>query len=180
MHGRLEVYTGPMFSGKTEGLIRRLREQEGRGHLVAAFKPSIDNRYGSGGITSHTGGTFAAQAISVKERIMLSDLSNVDIVGIDEAQFFDPWLVDEVRGLLWAGADVVMSGLDLNCWGEPFGAMPQLLCLADVVHKLSAICGKCGAPANRSRRIAESRADVLVGGKEAYEPACLRCFSASA
>ena len=166
-----------MFSGKTEKLIERLHAAVSSGQIVAAFKPELDSRYSSNDIVSHSRRAFPATSIDVNQRIWLGHVcATHDLVGIDEVQFFGPWIVDEVSNLLVRGIDVVVSGLDLTFKGEPFGSVPQLLCLADEIHKLGATCAKCGKPANRSQRTVESSDAVLVGGEEAYEPRCLGCF----
>lgn len=177
MHGKLTVITGPMFSGKTERLIARLTEAYDSGKPVAAFKPKIDNRYSEDTIISHSKLAFPAKAIDVEGRVWMGHLAAMhEFVGIDEVQFFKPWIVEEVLNLLRRGLDVVVSGLDLTFSGHPFGVMPELLCLADEIHKLGATCAKCGSMANRTFRTATSTDAVLVGGAESYEPRCLGCF----
>jgi thymidine kinase len=166
-----------MFSGKTERLVERLIQATDHKHVVVALKPRLDDRYANDAIISHSGKSFPAQPIDTKEPCWLGCFTSMhDLVGIDEVQFFGPWIVPQIENLLVRGVDVTVSGLDLTYKAEPFGVMPQLLCFADVIHKLCATCAKCGAPANRSRRTVESDAAVLVGGKEAYEPRCLGCF----
>ncbi len=169
MGGRLEIVTGPMFAGKTEHLISRLRHE---GSKVQAYKPKIDGRYSSSAIVSHAGDQFDATPVDVNELA----LATAEVIGIDEIQFFGDRIVSVVQSLLKAGSDIVASGLDLNCWGEPFGPMPTLLCLADDVVKLQAICASCGSGATRTQRRVRSNAEILVGGAESYEPRCLGCF----
>lgn len=176
-----------MFSGKTEKLISILENftvLENYIHkapLAIVFKPIIDMRYNAHSIASHSGKTFPANPLpqegegSLWEHVNVSDVGP-SFVAFDEIQFFGPWIVGEVQDLVRRGANVVASGLDLTFKGEPFGPMPQLLCLADEVVKLTARCSKCGGSANRSQRTVESVADVLVGGAEAYEPRCGTCF----
>lgn len=177
VRGQLTVFTGPMFSGKTEKLIEILTAKRAAGQVVAAFKPKLDNRYSEDTITSHSKLAFPAQAVSVEDPLWLGHLTAMhDLAGIDEVQFFGPWIVGEITNLLVRGLDVVVSGLDLTFRGEPFGPMPQLLCLADEIHKLGATCARCGGRANRSQRTAASSDAVLVGGAESYEPRCLGCF----
>ncbi len=180
MHGKLTVITGPMFSGKTEKLIHLIRIASDTGKLVVAYKPRIDNRYADDKIVSHSKLSFPAHAI-INNHTIQSSLAAphrpVGLVAIDEVQFFGPWMVEEALSLLQRGIDVMVSGLDLTYQGHPFGIMPELLCLADEIHKLAATCAKCGARATRSYRTAASAAAVLVGGAEAYEPRCLGCFS---
>lgn len=164
-----------MFSGKTEKLIELLSETADLGGSVKAFKPKIDNRYATMEIASHSKLGFPAEPLSVHGPSPFQGVQ-ADLVGIDEAQFFEPWLIEDVLGLVRRGINVIASGLDLTFSGHPFGIMPELLCLADEIHKLGATCAKCGRPANRSYRTADSTAAVLVGGAESYEPRCLDCF----
>jgi thymidine kinase len=170
MSGRLEVVTGPMFSGKTERLIERLKVAQSLGHTVKAYKPKIDGRYATDAIVSHKGRRFEASPVDVTEIEGCHDT-----IGLDEGQFFGDPVVEVVTRLVQKGVRVIISGLDLNCWGEPFGPMPTLLSLADDVMKLRATC-KCGADASRSQRIVSSAEAILVGGSESYEPRCLSCF----
>ncbi len=177
MHGKLTVITGPMFSGKTEKLIHLIRIESDSGKLIEAFKPRIDNRYANDRIVSHSKLSFPAHAILSNESYAsLVGTLPVNLVAIDEIQFFAPWIVEEILNLLKRGIDVMTSGLDLTFQGHPFGVMPELLCLADEIHKLGATCAKCGLPATRSQRTVAVQSDVLVGGAEAYEPRCLSCF----
>lgn len=176
MSGSLTVFCGPMFSGKTEGLIRALTILRSNGLQVVALKPKIDNRYSDADILSHSKKAFPAEAIPTEERVDLSYLQECNAVGIDEVQFFGPWLIDEIKNLLAQGVDVSVSGLDLTFKGEPFGIMPHLLCLADDVFKLMSTCSKCSGMANRSHRKGSSGDAILVGGAESYEPRCLDCF----
>ena len=166
-----------MFSGKTESLIHSLTILQNNGRQVIALKPKIDNRYSDGELASHSKKFFPAETLDTTERQDLSRLiGKYDTVGIDEIQFFSPWIIDEVKNLVAHGVDVSVSGLDLTYMGEPFGIMPTLLCLADEVHKLMSTCTQCSGMANRSHRISTSGDAVLVGGAESYEPRCLDCF----
>jgi thymidine kinase len=175
--GTLTVFTGPMFSGKTEGLINSLVTLKSNGLQVVALKPLIDKRYSESDLLSHSKKLFPAEAIATEEPQDLSYLiSDYDMVGIDEVQFFGAWIIDEIKTLLCNDVDVTVSGLDLTFKGEPFGVMPHLLCLADDVHKLMSTCSKCQGLANRSHRTSSSGDAVLVGGAESYEPRCLDCF----
>ncbi len=176
MPGRLEVISGCMFSGKTEELVGRLHLSEMRGRIVKAYKPKIDNRYSEALITSHTAKTFPATPIDSPSA--LDDAP--EVVGIDEVQFFDASIVDQVLKLVRRGSRVVVSGLDLTYRGEPFGSMPLLLAHADDVLKLQSTCVQCGEEANRTQRKVPTGATVLVGGAEAYEPRCLGCFDPGA
>ena len=171
MRGRLEVITGPMFSGKTEELIDRLRVAQGMGRMVRVYKPKIDGRYSNDAIVSHKGTRFDAVAIPTPDF-----QSRHEVIGIDEVQFFGEPVIDAIMLLVKRGTRVITSGLDLTFKGEPFEPMPQLLALADNVRKLHARCAKCGEDANRSQRIVSSNAAILVGGPEAYEPRCFSCF----
>lgn len=159
-----------MFSGKTEHLIERLRIAQNVGRMVKAYKPKIDGRYATDAIVSHRGKRFDASPVDVTEID-----GTFDFIGIDEGQFFGTPIIEVVSRLVQKGVKVAISGLDLNCWGDPFGPMPTLLSLADEVTKLHATC-KCGADANRSQRIVASSEAILVGGSESYEPRCLSCF----
>jgi thymidine kinase len=179
VHGKLTVITGPMFSGKTETLIKVLANGSRRGGPLAAYKPAVDNRYAVDAIVSHSKKSFIAKALSLEEpRALASEHPARALVGIDEVQFFRPWMVEEILRLLHCDIDVTVSGLDLTYQGQPFGIMPELLCLADEIHKLWAICAKCGLRASRTYRTAPVPAgeSVLVGGAEAYEARCLGCF----
>jgi len=168
--GEVKVICGCMFSGKSESLIRELRRCEIARLRVAAFKPTVDDRYGTG-IVSHGGIRF--RAISVEGvGPMLDAVGLADVVGIDEAQFFDDHLVDAVLALSAAGKRVIVAGLDLDFRGRPFGPVPALLALADHVTKVHAICTTCGSDASRSQRIVDSQEQVLVGAASAYEARC--------
>jgi thymidine kinase len=177
MIGTLTVFCGPMFSGKTESLITKLRTFVSQGTTVSAIKPIIDNRYPTGdvNIISHTGKTFPARAIEDDPQI-LSAFCKGEIIGIDEVQFFGPWILGAIQELQLQGKHVVASGLDLTYKGEPFGMMPELLCFADEVRKLRAKCAKCGCVATRTVRTASEDTPTLVGGAEAYEPRCFAHF----
>ncbi len=177
MSGTLTVFTGPMFSGKTEGLIRSLVILKSSGRQVVALKPLLDKRYSESDLLSHSKQFFPAEAIPTVEPKDLSYLiPDYDMVGIDEVQFFGAWIVEEIKNLLHNDVHVTVSGLDLTFKGEPFGVMPYLLCLADDVHKLMSTCSQCKGLANRSHRTVSSGDAVLVGGAESYEPRCLDCF----
>ncbi len=180
MHGKLTVITGPMFSGKTEKLIRLIRQESDSGKSIEVFKPKVDDRYAEDRIVSHSKLSVPAKPLlnpsSEQANEHLVTVASVNLVAFDEVQFFGRWVVEETSYLLQRGIDVMTSGLDLTFQGHPFGVMPDLLCLADVVYKLSATCARCGLPANRSFRTAPWEGAVLVGGSESYEPRCLGCF----
>ncbi len=187
--GHLEVIVGPMFSGKSEELIRRVTRAVIARQRVAVFKPALDSRYHAAHVASHAGrsleavavpGAAAIRAHLLGEGELLSDpaLTLPDVVGIDEAQFFGPELGPLVLDLAGRGVRVILAGLDLDFRAEPFGCMPDLLARAESVEKLTAICTVCGAPATRSQRLIAgepARYDdpvVLVGAQEAYEARC--------
>jgi thymidine kinase len=177
--GRLEVITGPMFSGKSEELIRRLRRARIARLRVACFKPELDLRYDSEAIASHSAQTLEACAVrdTARLREALAPLAGaVDVIGIDEAQFFDDALVTLVAGLVAGGLRVVLAGLDMTFAGEPFAPMPALMAVADEVLKLAAVCMVCGAPAIHSQRLGSNQQLLMVGAAELYEARCRACF----
>lgn len=171
----IEVICGPMFSGKTEELIRRLRRARIGRQRVQAFKPSIDRRYHETNITSHGAQQFAAVAVRDVDALERSLSADVEVVGIDEAQFFGPPIVPLVQRLADHGVRVVVAGLDMDYRGQPFEPMPQLLAIAESVTKLSAVCSRCGGAATRSHRIAGGSERVQVGAAESYEARCRAC-----
>ena len=177
--GRIEVICGSMFCGKTEELIRRVRRAFIAKQKVKVFKPKIDDRYGIQSITSHTG--QSVDAIAVERARDILDLANGDttVVAIDETQFFDEGIVETVQLLVdELNLRVIIAGLDTDFRGEPFGAMPQLLSIAEEVVKLHAICVVCGEDASRTQRLVDGRPAayddpiILVGAQEAYEARC--------
>lgn len=171
MAGRVEVICGGMFGGKTEELVRRLRRAEIARQRVVCVKPAIDNRYHATDVASHAGATF--RAIPVVDAAAIPAVStDAQVIGVDEAQFFDAGLVDVVRGLAAAGARVVVAGLDLDYRGIPFGPMPLLMAEAEIVTKVHAVCTVCGGDASRSQRVVASDSVVLVGAADAYEARC--------
>lgn len=182
-HGRLEVICGPMFSGKTEELIRRLRREQIGQKSVILFKPSIDTRYGED-VTTHNGVSFAA---SVCEDSLFSREGKFkEVIGIDEVQFFDP--KEALNDILWLANNdykVIVSGLDMTYRQEPFGIVPELMAYADSVTKLSAVCHKCGADAIYTQRLIDGKPasfsgdTIVVGGLEVYEARCRGCFEAA-
>jgi thymidine kinase len=186
--GQVEVICGPMFSGKTEELIKRLRRAQIARQKVVVFKPKIDDRYDETAVVSHSSMRIesvpVAGAADVEAWLQQSAVLPA-VVGIDEAQFFDEGIVDVVNRLADRGVRVVVAGLDQDFMGRPFGAMPQLLCLAESVTKQLSVCMVCGAPASRSQRVHKDAAQlgkagvddvVLVGAGEAYEARCRRCY----
>jgi thymidine kinase len=177
--GRMEVITGPMFSGKSEELIRRLKRAQIARLRIASFKPEIDLRYQPDAISSHSAQTIRAVAVRDVDRlraVLFPALDTVDVVGIDEAQFFDELLVGLAMELVEAGKRVVLAGLDTTFAGEPFAPMPALMAIADEVVKLSAVCMVCGAPAIHTQRLGASQQLVIVGASGMYEARCRACF----
>ena len=177
--GRIEVITGPMFSGKSEELIRRLKRAQIAKRRVACFKPDLDVRYHRNAIASHSAQTLDAVTIaSVDElrSILMPMLDEVEVVGVDEAQFLDASLVGLANELMRLGRRVILAGLDTSFTGEPFPPIPDLLAIADEVTKLSAVCMQCGAPAVHTQRLGSSQTLVLVGAAGVYEARCRACF----
>lgn len=173
--GWIEVVCGSMFSGKTEELIRRLKRAKIANLKVEIFKPQIDTRYHETEVVSHDSNSITSTPVSSSQNILL--LSNdVEVVGIDEAQFFDDGLPDVCDQLANRGIRVIIAGLDMDFLGRPFGPIPALLAKAEYITKVHAICVRCGALANHSYRLVESDSKVLLGEKESYEPRCRECF----
>ena len=180
--GRLEVITGPMFSGKSEELIRRLKRARIARQRIACFKPDIDLRYHRTAIASHGAQTHDALTVANTERLreaLAGQLGEIEVVGIDEAQFFDPAIVSLAVELVHLGKRVILAGLDTTFHAEPFGPMPALMALADEVAKLSAVCMVCGAPAIHTQRLGASQQLVVVGAAGVYEARCRACFQPS-
>jgi thymidine kinase len=180
--GSLEVICGPMFSGKTEELIRRLRRAQIARQRVVVVKPSIDNRYDANDIVSHSSQRLESIAVQTLDDIQdATRRAEPHVLGIDEAQFFDDGLVDLAESIADSGVRVICAGLDLDYLGKPFGPIPSLLAIAETITKQLAICMVCGEPAARSQRVSETLGDVsdervLVGATDAYEARCRRCF----
>ena len=173
--GWIEVICGPMFSGKTEELIRRLIRAQIAKQKVTILKPSLDNRYSEDFIVSHNQRKIKSIAINnIKDIEKLS--KNSDVVGIDEAQFFDTNLISICKKLAKNGKRVVIAGLEKDYQAVPFGPMPQLLVDAEFVTKVNAICMQCGDPANFSQRITEEKNQVVIGEIDKYEARCRKCF----
>jgi thymidine kinase len=173
--GWIEVICGSMFSGKTEELIRRLKRVRIANLKVEIFKPAIDVRYDEQNIVSHDENAIVSTPIDNSQTILL--LANeVDVVGIDEAQFFDEQLPEVCDQLALRGIRVIIAGLDMDYLGKPFGQMPFLLAKADYITKLHAICVKCGNIANYSYRKSSLQEQVLLGEKDLYEPRCRYCY----
>jgi thymidine kinase len=173
--GWIEVITGCMFSGKTEELIRRLKRVQIAGQKAEIFKPKLDIRYDSADIVSHDSNRIRSTPVENHFNILLM-VSAVNVVGIDEAQFFDDGIVEVAEELALKGMRVIVAGLDTDYTGKPFGPMPALLARAEYVTKLHAICAKCGDNANYSYRKPKIDDQVLLGEKDVYEPRCRHCF----
>lgn len=173
--GWIEVICGSMFSGKTEELIRRLRRAQIARQEVAIFKPKIDVRYSEDHIVSHNQQKILSKVVKTPAEI-LKYAAHAQVVGIDEAQFFDATLVDVCRQLAEAGKRVIVAGLDKDYRGVPFEPIPQLLCEAEYITKTLAICVKCGNPASYTQRITKSSERVLLGATDIYEARCRACF----
>jgi thymidine kinase len=174
MKGRIEIICGGMFCGKTEELIRRLHRVRIAKQSVKVFKPSIDNRYHDTHVVSHSGIEIPAEVATVDE--ILSKSEGFSVIGIDEIQFFDSTIVDVVQALADQGKRVIGAGLDLDSNRVPFGPMPGLLCLAEDVTKLHAVCTSCGEDASYSYRTISGSSTVCVGGSEKYTALCRVCF----
>lgn len=172
--GWIEVICGSMFSGKTEELIRRLKRARIANLKVEIFKPAIDTRYDETQVVSHDANSIQSTPIENSQTILLL-AQDVDVVGIDEAQFFDNEITTVCETLALRGTRVIVAGLDMDYLGRPFGQMPQLLAIADFITKLHAICVRCGNLANVSYRKTTEGGQVLLGEKETYEPRCRKC-----
>ena len=183
--GWLEVICGPMFSGKSEEMIRRLRRAEIAGQRVVIFKPRIDDRYGATDVVSHAGARMRAVPVSSVPELV-SRAHGHEVVGIDEVQFFDPSVVAAALSLADGGTRVVAAGLDQDFRRLPFGPMPELLAHAEFVDKLQAVCHRCGGTATTTQRLIDGAAapysgeTVLVGAAEAYEARCRECHEPGA
>jgi len=173
--GWIEAICGSMFSGKTEELIRRLKRARIAHLSVEIFKPQLDTRYDENRIVSHDENHILSTPVSHSGNILLL-AGDVDVVGIDEAQFFDGGIADVCEQLARRGTRVIVAGLDMDYLGRPFGAMPQLLARADFITKVHAICMQCGDVATHSFRLVSTEGVILLGQKESYEPRCRKCF----
>ena len=173
--GRIEVVCGSMFSGKTEELIRRMKRAKFAKQKVEIFKPSLDTRYSDVDGVSHDQHSIPSTPIDSSSTIALLS-SDIDVVGIDEAQFLDDGVVDVCNDLANRGVRVIVAGLDMDFQGKPFGPMPALCAIADEVTKVHAICVKCGALAYISHRLVANDKRVLLGEQMEYEPLCRECY----
>ena len=167
--GWIEVICGSMFSGKTEELIRRLKRAEFAKQKTLIFKPSTDVRYSESKVVSHDSNEIISKSVSSSKEIMQLS-KDIDVVALDEAQFFDDGIVDACNELANGGKRVIVAGLDMDYEGNPFGPMPNLMAIAEFVTKVHAICTKTGNLANYSHRISKSKDLVLLGEREEYEP----------
>ena len=173
--GWIEVICGSMFSGKTEELIRRLKRAQIARLKVEIFKPVIDKRYDDVEVVSHDESSIHSTPVHTSSQILLY-ANDFDVVGIDEAQFFDDQLAEVCSRLADMGVRVIVAGLDMDYTGKPFGPIPALLAVAEYVDKLHAICMKCGKLAQFSHRVVDDESLVMLGEKDVYQPLCRRCF----
>jgi len=176
--GWIEVVCGSMFSGKTEELLRRIRRAQFANQQIELFKPAMDTRYDEKAVVSHDETTMLSTPVHNSSEILLYvNIDTVEVVGIDEGQFFDDGIVDVCNILSNKGIRVIVAGLDMDYSGKPFGAMPYLMAVAEYITKVHAICVKCGDLAQFSHRTVLNDRQVLLGEKESYEPLCRHCFN---
>ncbi|MEE1099088.1 MAG: thymidine kinase [Alistipes sp.] len=173
--GWIEVICGSMFSGKTEELIRRMKRAKFANQRVEIFKPRIDVRYSEDEVVSHDSNAIRSTPVDSAQTILLM-AADVDVVGIDEAQFFDEGIVDVCRQLADNGVRVILAGLDMDYLGKPFGPMPALMATAEHVSKVHAICVRCGNLAHHSHRLIVDDKQVVLGAQDSYQPICRHCF----
>jgi len=173
--GSIEVICGSMFSGKTEELIRRLRRAQIARLTVEIFKPKTDTRFDETAVVSHNANSIQSTPVDTSSTILLLG-SQVQVVGIDEAQFFDDELPNVCTILANRGVRVIVAGLDMDYKGNPFGPIPRIMAIAESVTKVHAVCVKCGNPALYSYRRAPGESTILLGEKESYEPRCRACY----
>ena len=176
--GSIEVICGSMFSGKTEELIRRMKRAQFAKQKVAIYKPCIDVRYSEDKVVSHDAHSIPSTPID-SPKCMLELSADVEVVGIDEAQFFDESIIEVVQTLANKGVRVIIAGLDTDFLGKPFGPMPALMAVAEDIQKVHAICVRCGSPANHSHRLSKSDELVVLGETDIYEPLCRHCYNAA-
>lgn len=174
--GCIEVICGSMFSGKTEELIRRLKRAQFANQKIAIFKPSVDVRYSEVEVVSHDLHSLKSTPIT-DAAFMLDIPEDIEVVGIDEAQFFGENIVEVCQNLANRGVRVIIAGLDTDFLGKPFGPMPSLMAIAEDVQKVHAICVKCGSLANHSHRLSKNADLVVLGEKDIYEPLCRECYN---
>ncbi len=176
--GWVEVICGSMFSGKTEELIRRMKRAKFANQKVEIFKPQLDVRYSAADVVSHDANAIRCTPVDSARNILLL-ASDVEVVGIDEAQFFDAAIIEVCRELADRGIRVIVAGLDMDFMGNPFGPMPFLMAQAEYVTKVHAICVRCGNLAHHSHRLSGGNKLVMLGEKDTYEPICRHCFNLS-
>ena len=174
--GWIEAICGPMFSGKSEELIRRLRRATIARKRVQVFKPGVDDRYSETEIVSHNDSRIKAEPVSSAEEILRKLEWRTQVVGIDESNFFSDDLVNVANQLAHSGRQVIVAGLDTDFLGRPFTPMPNLLCVAESITKMLAVCMRCGSPAKHTQRLVKSEDLILVGTSNVYEARCRRCF----
>lgn len=185
--GSITIFTGPMFSGKSEALLARLKRAQYAHKAILAIKPAKDIRSADEIVSRRLKeeekkferySSISAHIIDGNKKLMdLVYHSKCEVLGVDEAQFFPPWFVERVKALAWIdGIDVIISGLDIDAWRNPFGVMPQLLAIADKVHKLNAICFKCGNEARFTQKLAGSGEQIEIGDADKYEARCGSCY----
>jgi len=174
--GSIEVICGSMFSGKTEELMRRLKRARIARLSVGIFSPKADTRFSEDTLVSHNSNSIPSMPVAKASAILLPG-SQVQVVGIDEAQFFDDELPAVCNSLANSGVRVIVAGLDMDFLGRPFGPMPAIMAIAESVTKLYAVCVKCGNPAVYSYRLAPEDGQILLGEKESYEPRCRQCYN---
>ena len=174
--GWIEVICGSMFSGKTEELIRRLNRAKIARQKVEIFKPAVDNRYDDINVVSHNANAIVSTPVETASQILLY-VEDANVIGIDEAQFFDDELINVCNQLADHGVRVIVAGLDMDYLGNPFGPIPQLMAIAEYVTKVHAICMNCGSLAHYSHRTVMGDKLVMLGEKDNYEPLCRKCFN---
>ena len=174
--GWIEVICGSMFSGKTEELIRRLKRTKIANQRVEIFKPQLDTRYDNARVVSHDANSILSTPIDHSSKL-LSLAQGYEVIGIDEAQFFDVDLADVCQELALQGVRIIVAGLDMDYRGKPFGPMPALLAVAEYITKVHAICPHCGNLATHSYRLSADSSDILLGEKDIYEPRCRTCYN---
>lgn len=173
--GWIEVITGAMFSGKTEELIRRLKRAKIANQRVEIFKPVLDTRYDEAKVVSHDANFILSTPVAHSSEL-LEKAEGVNVVGIDEAQFFDAALPDVCQNLAMRGMRVIIAGLDMDFRGKPFGPVPNLLAVAEYITKVHAICPHCGNLATHSYRLSTEEGTIMLGEKDRYEPRCRTCY----
>ncbi|SHH51115.1 thymidine kinase [Clostridium grantii] len=180
-HGWIEVVVGPMYSGKSEELIRRTKRAKIARQKVQVFKPEIDNRFSKNDVVSHSGDKTCAIAVKSSKELFESVHKDTDVIGVDEVQFFDEGIVEVIIKLADSNKRVICAGLDMDFKGEPFGPISKILAVAEFVDKIGAICMVCGNPATRTQRLINGRPArysdpiVLIGATESYEARCRKC-----